>query len=238
MMVVETLTLLSTLPTLWRTPVAISAMPASREATMRSFCAAANSACALSLAAICSRNSRVRSADAVLEVVVGVLQRGVSPLQLGLGPFPLMDLFAEQTVLFGEEAPHQAPCSQGARARTVSRAAGGDSTTVAGSGLCKSPGSRTRRRKDLTCPHRPPSRRHTPVSCKRVLASSYSPDSALKVAGQHGLEDDGTGLQHQNLGRTQPSILDQAGLDSHQPGVRLVREDFRRRHDKRRGIPA
>ena len=55
----ETLTLLSTLPTLWSTLVATSAMPARREARSKSPCAFFNSSSARLRSSISARNSRV-----------------------------------------------------------------------------------------------------------------------------------------------------------------------------------
>ena len=93
----------------------------------------------------------------------------------------------------------------------------------------KSRGSRTRNWKDLTCPHRPLFQEAHARHLQTVSAAKLCLGCDLEVPGQHGLKNDGTRLQHQGLGRTQAGILDQAGLDPDQPGVRFVAEDFLRR---------
>ena len=80
MMVVETLTLLSTLPTLCSTPVATSAMPAWREALHEVLLGRGQFSMRLVPGRDLFPQLQGALGDAVLEVVVGVLQCGVSPL--------------------------------------------------------------------------------------------------------------------------------------------------------------
>ena len=170
--------------------------------------------------------------DAALEGVVGLLQGGVSQLQLGLGASALVDMLVEQTVFFGEEEAGDQP--QGSQ----------------GAGACQDPEEAA---------EIPPGWQGEDFQIARLahaqeegfgLAPSASLEEAdagdlqlgvggelfvgldLEAGWQDGLENDGTALQNQGLGGTQPSITDEAGLDLDQLGVGFVGEDLLRRQEK------